>query len=239
MVSETRVCVQCGAVFTPRREHARFCSASCRLAWHRDRNSDPLAGDSVLQWAIPAMGEAIRAMMIVHSGDRPAAYAAISDTVWAVTMVDAALTRRHPEIYDEVLAGDAAPDRRLLEESLAGLRFVRNRIPHHAAVAEVVDPRVDERADAERPSVDAAVTDWRWQSVPTPVLARRRARAQAWELARYEAYQRRLAGRPIGESFALAQAFLLRTAAGASVITGLDARASLASVVGGRPVQSD
>lgn len=234
MVTETRVCVQCGAVFTPRREHARFCSAGCRLVWHRDRTWDPIVGDSVLQWSVPAMTQAIRVLTMVSGRDRSAAYAAISDAVWAVTMVDAAMMRRHPGIYDEVLAGEGAPDRRLLEESVAGLRLVRNRIPDQSAVAGFVGPRADDRAEGERALANAGVMGWRWQSVHAPVVALPRARAQAWESARYEAYQARLAGRPVGEGFRLAEAFLLRTAAGAAVIAEIGVRPHLAFVGGDR-----
>lgn len=233
MVTETRVCAQCGAVFTPRREHARFCSAGCRLLWHLDRTEDPIVADSSLQWSVPAMTQAIRVLAMVDGQNSPAAYAAISDAVWAVTMVDAAMMRRHSGVYDEVLAGVPAPGRRLLEETLAGLRFVRNRIPDQSAVASLVVSSVDDRADGERAPA-AGVMGWQWQSVPTPVVARRRARAQAWELARYDAYQARLAGRSVGEGFRLAEVFLVRTAAGAAVIADIGARPDLASVVGGR-----
>ncbi len=33
MLADTRTCEQCGAVFVPRREHARFCCVRCRAAW--------------------------------------------------------------------------------------------------------------------------------------------------------------------------------------------------------------
>jgi hypothetical protein len=42
--SETRDCEQCGAVFTRRREHARFCSCSCRDSWNRERGRDAATG---------------------------------------------------------------------------------------------------------------------------------------------------------------------------------------------------
>jgi len=182
MVTEGRVCAQCGAVFTPRREHARFCSAGCRSVWHQNRTGELIAGDSVLQWTVPAMTESIGSLSTVNGPDRPAAYAAISDAVWAVTMVDAAMMRRHPGIYDEVLAGEAVPDRRLVEESLAVLRFVRNHIPDHAAVAAFATPAIDPPAGgfvhaAARAPVMSGVRDWRWQSVATPVFVRRSAHA--------------------------------------------------------------
>ena len=39
MVTDSRNCEQCGVLFTPRREHARFCSARCRVAWNRAERS--------------------------------------------------------------------------------------------------------------------------------------------------------------------------------------------------------
>lgn len=230
MVTETRVCGQCGAVFTPRREHARFCSAGCRMVWHQERTGDPIAGDSVLEWSVPAMSQAVRALVTVSGWDRTAGCAAVSDAVWAVTMVDAAMVRRHPGIYDEVLAGELVPDRRLVEESLAGLRFVRNRIPDHAAVAGFVAPSVDDPDEV-------GVLGWQWQSVSRPPLTRRRPRAQAWETARYEAYQTRLAGCPLGEVFQRAEAFLLQTAEGAAVIAGSGADQAVGSAAAGRRAQ--
>jgi len=35
-VADVRECAQCGTPFTPQREHARFCSPRCRMAWNRE-----------------------------------------------------------------------------------------------------------------------------------------------------------------------------------------------------------
>ena len=35
-MAETRRCERCGKEFEPKREHARFCSARCRVAWNRE-----------------------------------------------------------------------------------------------------------------------------------------------------------------------------------------------------------
>jgi hypothetical protein len=55
MVTDSRNCEQCGALFTPRREHARFCSARCRVAWNRLNAGATLRGSRtrppVLTWA--------------------------------------------------------------------------------------------------------------------------------------------------------------------------------------------
>ena len=58
-MAETRTCEQCGAVFAPRREHARFCCARCRARWNREHTGDPEAGASALQWSVTAMTETI------------------------------------------------------------------------------------------------------------------------------------------------------------------------------------
>ena len=204
------------------------------MVWHRERTGDPVAGDSVLQWSVPAMTQAVRALALVSGSDRQAGLASVSDAVWAVTMVDAAMVRRHPGVYDEVLVGALVSDRRLVEESLAGLRFVRNRIPDLAAVAGFVAPVVDDRAAAGDPAAELGVMGWQWQPVSRPLPGRRRPRAQAWEMARFEAYQARLAQRPIGEVFQRAEAFLLQTAAGAAVIAGTGAGQAVGSATAGR-----
>jgi hypothetical protein len=38
-MTEIRNCEQCGAQFEPRREHARFCSALCRITRNRQHTS--------------------------------------------------------------------------------------------------------------------------------------------------------------------------------------------------------
>ena len=56
-VGETRDCEHCGAAFAPRREHARFCSARCRIAWNCQHITDLAAGASALEWSVTAMRE--------------------------------------------------------------------------------------------------------------------------------------------------------------------------------------
>ncbi len=52
--------------------------------------------------------------------------------------------------------------------------------------------------------------------MPEPTLAPLTPRGQAWEMARYRAYEAQLAGHTIGEIFARAVAFLKLTAANAT-----------------------
>jgi hypothetical protein len=186
------VCEQCGAAFAPRREHDRFCSARCRVAWNRERTGDPVAGASALEWSVIAVGDARRRLAVLSGSDRTSAFVAVSEAVWAVTIVDAAMVRYHRDAYDGVLADETPMDRRLIEESLAGLRFVRNGISDEAAVADFVEPGA---------AGEYGVMGWTWRSVARPALTRGSPGARAWEMARYRAYQARLAGRTVGEVF--------------------------------------
>ena len=56
----------------------------------------------------------------------------VSEAVWQVTIVDATLIRYYPDVYDAVLARRSPPQRRLIEGTMAGLRFVRNRMRSEA-----------------------------------------------------------------------------------------------------------
>jgi 3-oxoacyl-[acyl-carrier protein] reductase len=53
----------------------------------------------------------------------------VGDAVWWVTIVDATLVRYHPQAYDCVPARRATADRRLIEDTLAGL-FLHHYGPH-------------------------------------------------------------------------------------------------------------
>ena len=156
---------------------------------------------------------------MVSGSDRTSAFAAVSEAVWAVTIVDAAMVRYHPDAYDGVLADKTPMERRLIEESLAGLRFVRNWIPDEAAVADFVEPGA---------AGDYGVMGWTWRSVARPALTRRSAGAREWEMARYRAYQTRLAGRTVGEVFERAEAFLKRIATHATSAGDVGASAAVA-----------
>jgi hypothetical protein len=217
--TETRPCEQCGAVFTPRREHARFCSAHCRVAWNRALTGDPVVAYSALEWSVPAMRGAIRRLALLSGSDQAAAFEAVSDAVWAVTIVDAAMVRYHLDVYDRVLDAETSAECQLIEESLAGLRFVRNQLYDEVVLAEFV-----ESGGSQHVAGRDGVQGWTWKSVAGPLLARRGPRGRAWETARYRAYQARLAGCCVGEVFERAEAFLHRTAAEASVVSDLGVR---------------
>jgi hypothetical protein len=52
-----------------------------------------------------------------------------------------------------------------------------------------------------------------WNSLPKPALSGLHTRGRSWEMKRYRAYQARLAGHTIGETFGRAAGFLRPTAA--------------------------
>ncbi len=207
-------CEQCGTSFAPRREHARFCSAQCRAAWNREHMGDPAAGASALLWSITAMSDATDRLVRVRAWNRPRAFAVISEAVWWVTIVDATLVRHHPDAYDAVMTGQAPAQRQLIEETLAGLRFVRNRSGDEADLNEFI-----ESGDASPGAGQRRITGWAWKPLPEPALGSLPPRAQAWEMTRYRAYQAQLAGHTLGEIFVRAAEFLNLAAANTPAIT--------------------
>jgi hypothetical protein len=215
VVADIRGCEQCGASFVPRREHARFCCVRCRAAWNREHTGDLKAGTSALQWAITAMSDTTGRLARVGAWDRLRACAVIGEAVWWVTIVDATLVRHHAEAYDAALAGQAPAERQLVENTLAGLRFVRNQIGGNADIGEFIEPGEPGPGTDER-----SITGWIWKPTPEPAVASLPPRGQAWEMTRYQAYQVQLAGHTVGEVFGPAAAFLKLAAANAPSITG-------------------
>lgn len=151
MTADIRNCEQCGISFVPRREHARFCSARCRATWNREHMGDPGAGECALQWSITAMSETSERLAQVQARDERRALAVISESVWWVTMVDATLVRHHPGTYESVLAAKTTAQRQLIEGTLTGLRYVRNRIGGQADIAEFIEPGHSSAAAGQGP----------------------------------------------------------------------------------------
>jgi len=221
-VADTRKCQQCGAVFAPRREHARFCSARCRVTWSRENKFDPTVQMSALEWSITAMRDVTDRLPRVRGWDQPRAFAVIGEAVWWVTIVDATLVRHHPEEYDRVMADQAPAQRRLIEGTLAGLRFVRNRMGHEVDHVDFINP------EASR-SGGRGIMAWTWKPVHRPTLASLSPRGRAWEMTRYRAYEAQLADHTIGETFGRATTFLKLAAEAAATLapdTGISARAA-------------
>ena len=205
-MSDTRNCEQCGAVFTPRREHARFCSTSCRVAWNRERAGDLGVEVTALDWTVAAMCDVLEWLGGAGARDRSQAFAVISEAVWWVTIVDATLIRYHVEAYETVMAARTPAERRLIEEAFGGLRFVRNQMGYHVDQADFIEPG------------DGCIMAWSWKPVPEPALALLAPRGQVWEMARYQAYQAQLAGHTMEEVFGPAAAFLRQVSERAALL---------------------
>jgi hypothetical protein len=215
---DTRNCDQCGKLFVPRREHARFCSARCRVAWNGGKQSDPAAEVSALQWSITAMTDTARRLPDTGAWDRPWAFAVVAETVWQVTIVDATLVRYHPDAYDAVMATWTAAEREQIEGILGGLRFVRNQMRHETDHADFICPVAGDPGPDDGP-----VAAWTWKPVAEPEVGSLRPRGQEWELTRHRAYQEYLAGHAVGDTFGRATAFLRLAAARAAAAMATDA----------------
>jgi hypothetical protein len=220
MAADIRKCEQCGRPFVPRREHARFCSATCRAAWNHEHAGDVVAAASVLVWSVTAMTDATRRLSRVAAADQPRGFTVISEAVWRITIVDGTLVRHHPEAYDNVMAGQVPAQRELIEGTLAGLRFIRNRIGGNGELAEFIEP-----GKSSPHGGGGRITDWTWRPVPEPTLAVLPSRGRAWESARHRGYSERLAGREIGETLSEAAAFLNLAAAAAQASPDASAQA--------------
>jgi hypothetical protein len=218
-MSEVRECEQCGTRFVPRREHSRFCSAACRVAWNKEHKGHANVSPAALDWSLTAMAEATaRLARIRLLGGSPAldaqhAAVAVSDATWWVTIVDATLVRYRPDSYDATL--DALPASRQdeIEQALAGLRFVRNQMGIHLDPAEFI--RVTRRVGRTGES-EVTLT---WNALQPPTSGNLSPSGQEWEHGRYLAYQERLAGRSVARTFMQAARFLRHAAGNAADAT--------------------
>jgi hypothetical protein len=82
-MTDTRNCEQCGVLFTPRREHARFCSVRCRARWNRRYAGGTPADTGALDWSITAMRETIERLCRAGGWDRADGFAVISEETFA------------------------------------------------------------------------------------------------------------------------------------------------------------
>jgi hypothetical protein len=168
-----------------------------------ENTDDPQTQESALAWSIIAMRETTERLGKTRARDRPQAFAVIGEAVWWVTIVDATLVRYHPEAYDGALAGLPGTRRRATEGTFAGLRYVRNRMGYYADHADFIQPRLSAEGNS-----DAPIATWTWKAMPEPPLETLLPRGQVWEMNRYWAYQDRLAGHAVSQTFDLAAAFL-------------------------------
>jgi hypothetical protein len=211
-MAEMRKCAQCGAVFTPRREHARFCSTACRTAWNTERSGVAAAPLAAIDWSVTAMTEAARRFAWAGTWDLPRAAAAVGEAVWQITLVDATLVRYHRQDYENTLACLSPARQRKTEEGLAGLRYVRNRLGSPdcpADPAEFIRPGRGTQDGSDD-------STWTWKPLSEPSLKALPASARDWEISRYRSYQDRLAGRSIARIFTRCADFLQQAAAAPS-----------------------
>jgi hypothetical protein len=195
-------------VFSPAREHARFCTSDCQAAWTREHLGDAALGRGALTWSIAAMSDATARLPALRLSQKPQALAAIAEAVWWITLVDATLVRHHQRQYVKVLAEHPQLERWAIKETMGGLRFVRNWISREAGLHDVIET-----------GADARIIRWTWNPVPEPALAWLPPLAQGWERTRWRAYQACLAGDTIGKTIGRAVTFLTRTGADAASST--------------------
>lgn len=206
-MEDVRNCAQCGVEFEPRREHARFCSAECRIIWNRENASGQHIGDTPLNWSVAALEDTAERLRKAEAMTLPEALAVISESVWWVTLVDATMIRYHHDAYDHALADLCADQRKITDGTFTGLRFVRNCMGFYVDPADFIQPPQDSLG------CDAPVAAWIWRPVPAPVNAELPQRARTWETGRYLHYRIYLAGRPVGETINRAAGFLTQLAA--------------------------
>jgi hypothetical protein len=221
-MAETRGCVQCGTEFAPQREHDRFCSSACRAAWNRAHSGDQAAEVRALEWSAAGMREVTDRLSRFRPGDQAAAFSMVGEAVWWVTIVDARLVRHYLAVYDGVLAARDPAERETIEGSLAGLRFVRNRIGAEDGRSDFIGRPARAAGAGQVPGEDV-LAGWTWRRLPEPARGSLPPQMRSWEFARHQAYETWLAGRLVGEVFERVTDFL--NVAAAEAVAASDAGA--------------
>jgi hypothetical protein len=211
-----RSCAQCGKVFEPRREHARFCSAECRVRWNREHLTDAAAEQRALEWSLAGMQDVTERLALCRpEEDGVVAFSAVAEAVWWVTIIDARLIRQYMDSYEAVLAAHDPAQRSMVEGTLAGLRYVRNQTTSETISGEFISPPTG----AKGYGVPAA---WGWNHIAEPPLDHLPDDVRSWERSRYQEYEAWLAGNVVGDVFQRATGFLnLAVARVASVARAL------------------
>jgi hypothetical protein len=179
--------VQCGTSFTPRREHARFCSPRCRVAWNRHNACDPRPRPAPWTGPSPRCGKPPAA----PGGHRLGPGQRVRRDQRG--RVVGHHSRRH---LDAVSPGHPRP-RPAVRAEPDGLRHRPRRLQPAAPALAASRPRPGGQ-------------------YPNPRSDRSR-RAREWEMTRYRAHQAQLAGQPVGATFRRATAFLRLAAEGSSL----------------------
>jgi hypothetical protein len=170
------------------------------MAWNREHAGVAAAPAVAIDWSVTAMTESAGRLAVARGWHLHRVAAAVAETVWWVTLVDATLVRYHPRDYERALA-DKDVRRRKTEGTLEGLRYVRNQLGKSVEPDEFV-----------RPGLGDGLSGWAWASLPEPGLDALAARARQWELSRYHAYRERLSGRDIARTFTRCTVFLAQAA---------------------------
>jgi len=176
------------------------------MTWNREHAGVAAAPAVAIDWSVTAMTEAAGRLTAASTWDLAHLAAAVGETVWWVTLVDATLVRYHPQDYENAVAGTAA-QRQKTDQTLEGLRYVRNQLGRSVDPAEFI---------CLAAVGDGAAAGWTWRAQPEPGAAGLTLRARRWELSRYRAYQARLAGSDVARTFTLCTEFLTEAAALAS-----------------------
>jgi hypothetical protein len=190
-------------MFEPLREHERFCTARCRIAWNGQQAGGRQSGDAALGWSVTAMTDTAQRLAGAGALDLPHALALVSEAVWWITIVDATMIRYHRDVYDRALAGLDPAARRATEGTFAGLRFVRNQMSYRASPAGFIEPHPGPGGTGHAP-----IAAWTWKPVNAPAPGPVPPRSRVWVASRHREYLAQLAGRPVGEVIARAAAFL-------------------------------
>jgi len=123
------------------------------------------------------------------------------------SVLPAPLVRYHPDARTAALTRRQIAERQAIDDTFAGLRFVRNRMGYKVGHDDFLEPAASPSGPA-----DGQVAAWTWKHIPDPGLSELPWHAKEWEVTRYRAYQLQLAGRRIGGTISQAASFLRETA---------------------------
>jgi hypothetical protein len=150
-------------------------------------------------------------LLVATTSDPAAAFMVVTEAVWWVTLVDATLVRYHQAAYGRLLAHQSDTERLTIEDTFAGLRFVRNQMGRQPGPGDLI------RSPRQPGKLAGRIADWTWAPASEPILAAQPGPARDWELARRRSYLAQLAGHPIGATFTQAAAFLQQAWTAAAV----------------------
>ena len=150
------------------------------------------AGNGTLAWSVAAMCDALRRLAGASAANVPQAVAATCEAAWWVTVVDAAMTRHHPDVYGRALT-DLDPAAR---RAVAG---IPRRLTGSSAASSGTPP-----IPATSSSPPGPAGRWTWSVVSPPYPQRGSAR----EASPYRDYRAQLAGKPVAAVLEQAAGFL-------------------------------